>query len=218
MTQDAFAHLDAAYLLDALDPYERAEYEAHLRECEVCREQLELIRSTAGLLDLLDRDSLFAATGPDSAEPLPDSVLAHVLAAASDRRPWRRRALAGLVAAAALVAGALVLGLNPTAPPALPMVALVSSPVNATVAMQSTSWGTQIELTCWYRDGATMPAGYRYALTVTDKDGDTYNLGDWQLEPGRRIVFRSGTALLPREIKQVTITGPDGTKLLERQS
>lgn len=221
MRPDPFQHLDAAYLMDALEPADRAEYEAHLRQCEVCRGQVELIRPTADLLGQLDRDDLFAATGPDPALAIPDTVLPRLLAAASRRQPRRRAvvaALSALVAAASIAFVVMVPGSSPPAPAASPMVALASSAVSATVALKPTAWGTQIDLTCWYRDGTSAPTGYRYALTVTDKDGDTYTLGDWQLKPGAPIVFHTGTALSASDIKQIDIVTADGTKLLERRS
>jgi len=42
------------------------------------------------------------------------------------------------------------------------MAALVATPVDATIALQPRSWGTEIRLTCWYPHGAagySLPAG-----------------------------------------------------------
>lgn len=49
MTADLH-HLAAAYALDALDEAERVEFEAHYPTCEICREEVEQFRETAGLL------------------------------------------------------------------------------------------------------------------------------------------------------------------------
>ncbi|MFP5489750.1 MAG: anti-sigma factor domain-containing protein [Acidimicrobiia bacterium] len=43
-------HLAAAYALDALEPDERAAFEAHYPTCDVCRSEVEQFRETAGLL------------------------------------------------------------------------------------------------------------------------------------------------------------------------
>lgn len=49
MTSDLH-HLAAAYALDALDERERTEFEAHYPACDICRDEVEQFRETAGLL------------------------------------------------------------------------------------------------------------------------------------------------------------------------
>jgi hypothetical protein len=70
-----------------------------------------------------------------------------------------------------------------TAPRA--MTALGATPVEATVALRPRSWGTEIDLTCWYRRGAAEPPGDRYELVAHGADGATYDLGSWRLTPAR---------------------------------
>jgi anti-sigma-K factor RskA len=114
MSDDLHA-LVAAYALDALDPTESAAFEEHLASCELCVEELRGMRETT------------AALGDAVAETPPDALRARVLEQASrmpqtDREPVssvvdisevrsRRRGvnsvLAGVAAAAVIVAGAL---------------------------------------------------------------------------------------------------------------
>ena len=64
--------LAAAYVLDALDPGERAEYEVHLAGCDQCRTEVAELRETAASL----RRALAAEPSPG----LRDRVLAQVTA------------------------------------------------------------------------------------------------------------------------------------------
>jgi len=98
----------AAYALDALDDDERSAFEAHLAECEQCREELTDFRETAGML-------AYAAEGPAP----PDALRERILEQARRERPSQsvvvlrpRRALRlTAIAAAAAVAAAIGLGI-----------------------------------------------------------------------------------------------------------
>ena len=86
-------------LLDGeLDPNERAEAERHLAGCEICRSELESLRSTVMRLSALPRVALPRSfTLPDAAPMM----------GAARPRPWQRpellRTFAGLAAALMLV-------------------------------------------------------------------------------------------------------------------
>ena len=89
----------SGYALDALDPGERAAFEAHLAQCAVCRDEVRTLRETAALL---------AHAAPVLSEPaaLRDRVLAEarrVQPIGTALKGQARRAVPWLVAAAALV-------------------------------------------------------------------------------------------------------------------
>jgi len=99
--------LVAPYALDALEPLERARFEAHLETCEACRAELAGFAATAARL------------GESLAEPAPSALRDRILAQAAqtpqDRpgrhRPGRlRRTLPRLAVAAALLVGAAGVG------------------------------------------------------------------------------------------------------------
>ena len=98
--------LTAAYALDALEPDERSEYEAHLRGCEACQDELASLASVTEALAV-------AASGPVPKPDLRDRVLAAARAEPQVVVPFEprgRRAvpvLAAVAAAAAVVALAL---------------------------------------------------------------------------------------------------------------
>jgi anti-sigma-K factor RskA len=99
--QDVHA-LTAAYALDALDEREEREYEAHLRGCESCREELAMFTDTATAL-------AYAVEAPAPPPALRDRILESARSERAVVVPFRPRrtaqyVLGGLAAAAAAAA------------------------------------------------------------------------------------------------------------------
>ena len=100
--------LTAGYALDALDPEERRTYEAHLPDCERCREELTSLWDVAGGLAV-------AASGPEPSPELRGRILAGTRAEPQvvvPLEPRRRRLLVPALSAAAAVAAAVAIGLG----------------------------------------------------------------------------------------------------------
>jgi anti-sigma factor RsiW len=101
MERDEVHQLTAAYALDALGDAEEAEYEAHLRHCERCREELATFQKTATAL---------AYAAPPAAPP--PALRKRILEQARSERPnvaplrprWVLPAATGVAAAAAAAA------------------------------------------------------------------------------------------------------------------
>ncbi|GGJ95614.1 anti-sigma-L factor RslA [Pilimelia anulata] len=137
-----FEHSDASYVLGALSPAERDEYEHHLEGCPECREAVAEIAVLPGLLSRLDpltAEELLGAGLPTipapraSVDPLPPVAarpvsprpLARPAATAvrrPPRRPRMRYVVGGLAASgiAAVVGFATLLPLGAPAPVAGP--------------------------------------------------------------------------------------------------
>jgi anti-sigma factor RsiW len=99
--------LTAAYALDALEPDERSEYEAHLVACPPCQDELASFGEVTGALAV-------AASGPAPRPELRERVLAAARAEPQvviPFEPRRRRATPVLVGVAA-VAAVVALGLG----------------------------------------------------------------------------------------------------------
>lgn len=164
-------------------------------------------------------ESVFAAPPEAAATGVPDTLLPRLLQAAGRERARRRRLTTGLALLAVACAIALIVIVLPSSsggPKLAPraMAALVATPVDATIALQPRSWGTEIHLTCWYPHGIAEPRSDRYELVAHGTDGATYDLGSWRLAPGRKVIFTSGTVLTETQIKNLQITQPNGRAIL----
>lgn len=100
--------LTAGYALDALEADERFAYEAHLRSCERCQQELESFWQTTEALAV-------AASGPEPSPSLRDRILADVRAEPLQNvvplEPRRRR-LAPVLGAVAAVAAVIALAIG----------------------------------------------------------------------------------------------------------
>lgn len=212
MSTDPFAHLDAAYVLGALEADERADYEAHLAGCPACTSRVSELRPLPALL------AGFTAGDFADGDQVPDTLWPGLLRRVTRER--RRRRWLGAALAAATVASLLTLGftlLPPSPqhqPPARAMTVLVSSPVQATIAFQAKPWGTEIDLACQYAATGGRPAGYTYTLVATDRSGTAQTLGTWTLVPGTTH-YVSGTSLPQEQIKTVQIRLSTGAPILQ---
>lgn len=105
MGTEALHDLTAAYALDALDPEERREYEAHLARCEQCRDELASLSEAAS--------SLAYAVDPAAPPPqLRERILASARAERPNVVPLRPRwAVPAAATAVAAVAAAIALAI-----------------------------------------------------------------------------------------------------------
>ncbi|MEZ0163551.1 zf-HC2 domain-containing protein [Kineococcus sp. LSe6-4] len=117
---DPYATTAGPYVLGALSPTDRADFERHLHTCPDCRRSVAELAGLPGLLSRTPRDVLDTPTedaphpdphpGPPdgvAADPLPDTVLPALLRAVRRRRRTRRAALASALATAAGIAAVL---------------------------------------------------------------------------------------------------------------
>jgi anti-sigma factor RsiW len=156
--------LTAAYALDALDSDDAADYEAHLGQCERCREELATLSETAAAL----------AWATDAPVP-PARLRAAILGAAAAertnviplpiRKPWVFRATASFAAAAACIAiglGVWVASTNGTKTRALSAVLVVGGDRHATLrvsGLASAPTGKTYEAWVIPQGAAPKPAG-----------------------------------------------------------
>lgn len=239
MTDDPFARYDAAYVLGALTPRDRRDYEAHLSGCPSCAAAVADLAGLPGLLNRVPADRVVEPA--PGAGAVPDTLLPRMLAASrAERRPRRRRVVVvGGVAAAAVAAG-IVLGavLAPgdgvdTAPPTgrpIAMTAVRAAPVDATVRLEQVAWGTKVHLRCTYIggvggvggvDGAPARGPYGpldravYRLVVVPRgDGREQTVAQWAVLPGQDATLEGSTDLSPEQIDRMRLETLDGSVLL----
>jgi len=184
----AFSHDDAAFVLGALSPQERRQYEDHLTTCRECARSVQAI---AGLPGLLGKVSISNLTAMPDVEPPPQSLLPALLSRV--RRERRRRGWvgAGLAAAAAcLVAVSLaaVIAHDGDPPPAdgttptaavLAMTPIGDAPIRATAQLVDKPWGTSIDLRCKYVSDYGVHSS-SYALVVINRSGAVQQVANWK--------------------------------------
>lgn len=102
------AHLDGAYVLGALSPAERGDFEKHLTDCEACARAVQGMAGIPGLLARVDAGVLESL--PVEQEQ-PDTLLPALVARVRRSRRRRTFVTAGLAAAAAsaVVVGSLAI-------------------------------------------------------------------------------------------------------------
>jgi len=215
---DPFVTYDAAYVLGALSPEERADYEKHLRDCDACASSVRELAGMPGLLAQVDPPaSGFPETGPPPAQLLPD-VLRRV------RRGRRIRnsitATSAGVAVAACVALGVVAALPaptpPPTPPSTAMTLLGQFPVQAAARLVARDWGTQVDMSCSYDAGEAREThdGRDYVLVAIGRDGTVTHLATWLALPSNTARIVVGTTLKPADIQALEIRSPKGTPLL----
>lgn len=179
---DPFEMDDAAYLLGALSPVERSEYEEHLQTCDACSRSVAELAGLPGMLRRLPLEVVESMdAGPEARaaldEPAPPSLLAGALhrVELEERRERRLRTArwftaAALGAAAVTVGFIAVLGPDDAPPPTaqtqtptptatqaptaeLELEPAVATSVSASVSLREVPWGTKIELECAYPEG-----------------------------------------------------------------
>ena len=209
-TTDPHRYDDAAYVLGALAPDERAAFEAHLATCAECVARVHEIDVVPALLAGIDEADLVD-------EPMPDTLLPSLLRAANRQRRRQRLFVGSLAAVAAACAAALIVALWPASSPAGPapraFVPVAASPVSATATLTAKSWGTAIDVRCHYLD-SSIEQSWHYALVAYDRSGKPHQLGDWKLPPDKNIDYQAGTSLTPGQITRLVITLSSGQPVL----
>lgn len=221
---DPFADWDGAYVLGALSPDDRREYEQHLITCERCSRAVGELAGIPGVLGLVQPLDALAVTGPAAqpsaqadAEPAPPvSLLARRARAARTRQ----RVLL-VAAAAALVLGGFTTGTlvsqvsGADSTPAVQALAdqvelqpVDGSGVQANLALQPAAWGTALEWSCSYPDGQTVD-GVTYELTLVTQTGERLTAATWTGSTTSTTTGLSATtALQSEEIARVELTTP----------
>jgi anti-sigma factor RsiW len=226
MSTDEFALYDAAYVLGALSPADRREFEDHLKGCAACASSVGELAGLPGLMSKVSEDQLTAEV------EAPPETLLPALARAVRRERGRRRMAVGTAAAAAaclIAVGAVALTnsdsptqptvASPSTTPAgtasLALSAVVPTSVTASARLVDTAWGTRIDLTCSYKANGSAPAGgFPYAMVVIDRSGVAQQVATWKAPPGRKLTVMGATSLARQDIASVEVRTLSGLAIL----
>jgi hypothetical protein len=229
----SYAHDDGAYVLGALSPAERLEFERHLANCDECGRS---VRALAGLPGLLDRVDASVLEHPTADPPLPATLLPALTREVGRARRRRASTIAGLGAAAVTVAALSVPvvasltdgGAPPTTPSAgstasaggvvtRAMVPQGDVPIAATLGLEQVAWGTRMLLTCTYEPSSVeydLPAEVDYLLFVRTREGRTEQVGSWRSVGGTTMQVPAATSVARADIRSVEVRTTSGLVVL----
>jgi hypothetical protein len=197
MSEDRYREWDAAYVVGALSPSERREFERHLAGCDTCREAVSELAGMPAVLSELSREqavALVPSRAPDGdgaggAQVVPIASLARAAARGRRRRRvWQAAAAVGLVAAGGIGGAALS---DVDAGGGAPVTAVTLAPVDgsevtADLVLTPSTWGTRMEWSCSYasRGAGGGPTDGVYTLVLIDDDGTRTVAATWSADGG----------------------------------
>jgi len=224
MSTDEFALYDASYVLGALSPADRREFEYHLKVCPECA---GAVGELAGLPGLMSKVSIEQLTAEP--EPVPETLLPRLARAVRRERRQRRLVVGAAAAAAAALITVGAVGITRPDSPVRPPVtastpsgsanqalsAVVPSPVTASARLVDMAWGTRIDLTCSYSSQGRYPAsGVPYAMVVIDRHGVAQQVATWTALPDRALTVTGASSQARQDIASVEIRTLQGRTIL----
>jgi hypothetical protein len=240
---DKFAQWDAAYVLGALSPAERREFEEHLASCPPCQAAVSELAALPGLLAQLPPDdaamlSLADETVAGSPETPalsgvqtdvieqgpPPSLLPKMIKKVRTRRRRMVAAIAGIAAAVLLVIGSIAVGagllpLGPDGPQRVAFSQVVPSAMVAVADVIPGQNGTEIKVECQYGEvnEPTPGAGHEtYSIFVVDRSGNASEIKEWPAAPNKLMRPSGTTPLRVSEIADLEIRQTDTDEVMLR--
>jgi hypothetical protein len=239
---DPYSDWDAAYVIGALSPADRREFERHLAGCDSCSAAIAELAGLPGLLAKASVEDIHQLVEEPTPMAVPATLMPRLVRSVTRRRRRARAVIAGSVAAAAGIAAALVLVIplalggssdgitrqDPVATDAtsISLSAVVPNTLTASLRLVSVGWGTRVEMDCHY---GPPPSGYgtgtesadqqglanAYEMFVTDAAGNATQIASWTALPGADAEPSGTTSLALADIKSIDIrSAVDGRVLL----
>lgn len=216
---------DGAYVLGALSPTERSEFEQHLNGCPECAAAVRQLAPLPGLLGRVDPAMLDSRQPGSSRLPVLLAAVADSRRGQARARRWRlalATAAAAVVAAAGALAGAAVLdGSGPGAEdepvPAAQRMEPVSAvvPVTAQVRLRDTDAGTAVWMQCGYPAHVDYEGGpLVFRLVAVGRDGSREQVGSWRAGPGDEVEMTGITRLVGTDLMRLELQDAGGMVLL----
>ena len=217
------------YVLGAIEPAERAEVDAHLPSCSMCRDEVAALAGLPALLGRISEEQISQVTAP------PPALLEQLLAKAAAERPNRRRQWLSLAVAAVfvLIVGALIGALltpgsdrsfvppvarsSPNVTTSAPATQEVEerkavdpvTKVEAWVGAEDEEWGTALTIRL---RGA--PTGARCRLYAVAANGHRDAAGAWQYGSLDYEEFHGSTMIALADLSRIEVVLTNGRRLI----
>jgi hypothetical protein len=235
---DKFAQWDAAYVLGALSPAERREFEEHLAGCPACQAAVSELAALPGLLaqispadaamlSLADDSAAYAET-PELSDVIdqgpPPSLLPKMIKTVRTRRRRIVAAVAGIAAAVLLVIGGIAVGtgllpLGPDDPHRVAFAPVAPSAITAVADVIPLPDGTQIKVECVYAEVNDPRPGSgheTYSIFVVDRSGHASEIKEWPATPNKQMRPSGTTPLRVSQISDLEIRQSETNEVLLR--
>lgn len=225
MSADRYREWDGAYVLGALSPEERLEFEVHLAECAACTAAVAESAGVPGVLHRLDAATAVRLRDLPAAAPQEDEAAAGVARIAG--RVQRRRRFVAAAAAAAVVAavgggigGGIVVGsalssrsstVSATSAQLRPV---GGSAVSASLTMSTIAEGTRLDWHCRYPPNRRWSGTTAYRLVVQTSDGAWRTVATWSASGDEADGLSTVTSIPRQDIRAVEIRLPGATTAL----
>ncbi len=205
-----------AYVLGALDPAERGRVDAHLAECDSCRDELASFAALPGLLSRASIAEVELVPEP----PRPELLEGLLTAVAGERRRGRRvRWLFAVAAGVVAVAAGTVAGVAVSAQHSTPAAAATFTASNAernltaSVTEWRKAWGAALEV----RVTGVVGGAYtdKCQLVAVAADGTKDVAGSWAATSSNQIIAQGATSMAPSKIAWFEIVRSDGEMLVK---
>jgi hypothetical protein len=210
------AHWDAAYILGALSPQDRREYEDFLAGNPTQAAALTELAGLPGILNALspaEAVALDAIPAAAAGDQRPMDMMPSLARAAKRRQRRSRRNIATMVAATAaafLAVGVIVTAsvtgrLQPSTAPSLQaMAATGRGGITAELAVTEKAWGTRLDWKCAYTKDWSRNVS-SYDLVVTTVDGKQTTVGTWRPAGDEAANLSAATVIPTSQIRSVDI-------------
>lgn len=218
MSDDRYREWDAAYVLGALSPEERLEFEEHLAGCRNCTAAVAESAAVPGTLRRLDTSTALRLRDLPAATPVEDPAPATVARLAG--RVQRRRRLTSVAAAAALVVAlgggvgggiGVITALSDrpgTAVTTAQLHPVGTSEVSARLTMASIAEGTRLDWRCSYPEQGGWSETSAYRLVVQTPDGSWRTVATWSAGGRASDRLSTVTSIREQDIRAVEIRLP----------
>ncbi len=223
---DSFSLLDAAYVLGALSPAERREFEEHLAGCASCRRSVAELAGLPGMLGQIspeDAAQLAAQVQPAEGGAAPTTLMPQVIGMQRMRRRRLVAAVAGAAAALLLIVGGIAAGtgLLPfgqrNSPFLLAFSEVQPTAITAIVEVVPATEGTDFQVECQYGETNEPTSGGAHAIYeiwIVDRSGAAVEAKAWPAKPNRVMTPQAHSPLKVSRITAVEIRSSEGETLL----